>query len=609
MNHVTKRKWLLVLFLLTTLSKVGWTQEQLRVVDQKEEFEKAMDFLDSFKNDSANIILTQLINELSTSNELETPFGLNVQLRQAEALEKDHQDEEAIQKLLYIGEVSERKEEWDVFANAHLSLARLNEKIKRADNCWTHLQEVKEAIAKHDLDQLYPRYAIRTSSYHRLFNDLDSAIFYAQEVLRTAPEFGLFNEEAVGHLLVGLLIHKSSYREAIDHLKQAGDTWKKVEDYSGYSAVLSNISSILLENNHTRLALSYNDSSLVVAKMATTMGNDASWMFYTNYRDRANIYRALGQTDSAWHYLNLGYQMQLTDVYETNNAKIIEIDAKYNDEKKAQRIEEQAHLITVQKARRNRTLGLAVIVMLFASIITFLYLGLRKANRKTEEQARIISQTNENLALSLEQQILLQGEIHHRVKNNLQVIISLLEIQMDDIIDPQARINLKAMSNRIYSMAAIHEMLYQKEGNELINLLEYTQNLCTHFSNFSEEKNRPVFHLYFKDQYFNLATLMPLGIILSELLTNSIKYAKDNLGKQLKIGISLNQTEEGFCIVYRDNGPGFPKGTLQQRDGGLGTYLLKSMSRQLNGYLESKNDNGAVCNIFFKEKIQTVPHE
>lgn len=102
---------------------------------------------------------------------------------------------------------------------------------------------------------------------------------------------------------------------------------------------------------------------------------------------------------------------------------------------------------------------------------------------------------------------------------------------------------------------------------------------------------------------------MPLGIILSELLTNSIKYAKDNLGKQLKIGISLNQTEEGFCIVYRDNGPGFPKGTLQQRDGGLGTYLLKSMSRQLNGYLESKNDNGAVCNIFFKEKIQTVPHE
>ena len=339
------------------------------------------------------------------------------------------------------------------------------------------------------------------------------------------------------------------------------------------------------------------------------MGIEQTWMFYSNYLDRAEIYKALGEQDSAWFYLNKGYQMQLEDVYQSNNAKVVEIDAKYRDEKKAQLIKEQEYLIADQKERRNELLGLGAIVLLFASMVTFSYLRLRKANRKTKEQAQIINQTNENLALSLKQQILLQGEIHHRVKNNLQVIISLLEIQIDDIIDPQARINLEAMSNRIFSMAAIHEMLYQKEGNELINLLEYTQNLCRHFSNFSEEKNKPVFNLNFKDQYFNLATLMPLGIILSELLTNSIKYAKDSFGKQLQIGINLIQTDEGYCIVYRDNGPGFPEGILQEREGGLGTYLLNSMSRQLNGYLESKNDNGAVCNIFFKEKIQEVTYE
>ena len=153
-------------------------------------------------------------------------------------------------------------------------------------------------------------------------------------------------------------------------------------------------------------------------------------------------------------------------------------------------------------------------------------------------------------------------------------------------------------------MAAIHEMLYQKEGNELINLLDYTQNLCNHFSNFSEDERQPIFYLNFKDQYFNLATLMPLGIILSELLTNSLKYAAKSIEDRLTIRIGLKKTKEGYFIDYRDNGPGFPEGKLRERDGGLGTYLLKSMTRQLNGRLITNNDRGAVCNIFFKEKIQ-----
>ena len=610
MNHVTKTSWfgLFVLLLTSVCPTIAWTQEPLEFFDPEEEFEKAEAFMDSFKNDSANIILTKLMVGLAASKELETPFGLKVQLRQAEALEKDHQDEEAIQKLLKLVEVATQKEAWDIFANAHLSLARLHEKLGREDSCLMHLKEVKSAIAKYNLDKIYPRYAIRTSSYHRQFNDLDSALFYANEVLRTAPENGLFNEKAVGHLLVGLLLSNTSYQEGVEHLKQAGATWKQVEDYSGYSATLSNISRLHLQNNNTQLALSYNDTSLAVAEMAAAAGNDERWMFYTNYQDRAAIYKALGQQDSAWLYLNKGFQIELEDMQQLNSAKIVEIDAKYKDEKKAQKISEQELVIAYQKERRNYTLGIGAIILLLASMVTVSYFRLRKANRKTEEQGKIIRQTNEDLAQSLQQQILLQGEIHHRVKNNLQVIISLLEIQIDDIVDPQARINLEAMSNRIYSMAAIHEMLYQKEGNEMINLLEYTQNLCQHFSNFSQEENKPVFQLNFKDQYFNLATLMPLGIILSELLTNSIKYASSSLEKRLTIGIGLKKTEEGFCILYRDNGPGFPEGNLVERDGGLGTYLLKSMSRQLNGYLESNNDGGAVCNIFFKEKTQGLTH-
>ena len=610
MNLVTKLLWfgLFVFLLIAVHPSNASIQEPLEYIDREEGFKQAKEFLVSFQNDSANIVLTKLLADLAITNELETPFGLEVRLRQAEALEKDHQDEEAIQKLLELVEVAARQNVWDVFANAHLSLARLHEKLNREDSCWLHLQVVNATIKKHDLGEIYPRYAIRTSSYHRQFNNLDSAMYYAKEVIRTAPKYGLSNDKAVGHLLVGLLLDNASYLEAIEHLKLAGATWRRYEDYSGYGAVLSNISRLHLQNNNTQLALLYNDSSLVAAKMAVTMGNDDPWMFYTNYKDRAIIYNELGRQDSAWYYLNKGYEMELKDVYEMNTSRIVEIDAKYKDEKKAERIKEQAHLIAHQKERRNYMLSVSVIILLFTAMVTFAYFRLRSANRKTEEQAKIINRTNEELGQSLQQQILLQGEIHHRVKNNLQVIISLLEIQIDDILDDEAKINLKAMSNRIYSMAAIHEMLYQKEDGEMINFQEYAQNLCGHFSNFSEEKNKPVFQLNFKDQYFNLATLMPLGIILSELLTNSIKYASTTLGKQLTIGIGLEKTEDGYCIVYRDNGPGFSEGVLLEREGGLGAYLLKSMTRQLNGYLESKNDGGAVCNIFFKEKIQGLVH-
>jgi two-component sensor histidine kinase len=106
-----------------------------------------------------------------------------------------------------------------------------------------------------------------------------------------------------------------------------------------------------------------------------------------------------------------------------------------------------------------------------------------------------------------------------------------------------------------------------------------------------------------------LETLMPLGIIMNELMTNSLKYGTMP-NHQLEIDIYLQPCADGFCLEYRDNGPGFPIGTMGERNGGLGSYLLKSMVRQLNGHLTTHNDDGAVHKIFFKEKNQReLSHE
>lgn len=602
MNKLQNLYFLLIWLGIFLIPNISWAQEENLKSERENELERAIEYLTAFKNDSANYVLTQLIDELNAVGELESDFGLMVQLRQAEVLEKDSQDEIAIQRLIQIIETSKQKNEWEVFARAHLSLARLNEKMGRPTQCRENLQQARTAIKNHNLENVYPRFAIRYSSYNRIFNNQDSSFYYAQEAVRTAPIFGLDDEEATGYLLMGLLlVGNSNYNSSIEYYQQAGNIYKRLGDYSGYSAALTNQSRLYIENNQNQLALSYNDSAIIAANQAVENGYDAPWMFYTSYQDRAAILKELEQHDSAWYYLNEAHRLELEDLASFNNDKVIAIDARYQDEKKEQKIKEQEVEISYEQARRNWMLGIILLVVLFASILTYYYWRLRRANEKTLQQAVALTKVNEDLSDSLEQQVLLQGEVHHRVKNNLQIIISLLELQRENIEDEVAQNRIEKMSNRIYSMAAIHEILYQSKEIEKVNFLDYTNSLCVHFKNFVDEPDSPIFHLEIEDKMFNLETLMPLGIMLNELLTNSLKYAT-NPEDKLIIRIKLESVDDGFILNYRDNGPGFPKKKLMEHKGELGTYLLKSMSRQLGGHLTFMNDQGAVCKIFFKEK-------
>lgn len=565
---------------------------------QKTDFDKAMYFMKCFKNDSAIVIFNELICQLSREDSLNSPLGLKIQLRRGEALEKDDQDEEALRRLLQVAERSEEEAQWDVLAHCHLSLARLHEKMQRKSNCFQHLRQAESTIKKHGLASVYPRYAVRNSSYHRIFSDKDSAMHYAEEVLKTAPEFQLYDEMANGHMLKGMLLDRSKKEEIIWHYSQAGRHWKSVEDYSGYSFMMNNMSSLYARNNQPAKALAYNDSAIWASHKAKRIGHSVDYQ-YVFLQKRAKIFDALGQLDSALCYTQKGYQMELDYVNNLQHQKIIEIDAHYHDEKKAEQLKAQALHLERQQEKETGLVRLTAVVLLLGSLLAYYSFKLNKANQKTRQQAKTIVQTNQELASSLEQQIMLQGEMHHRVKNNLNVLIGLLELQREEIEDPKALRSLEAMSNRIYSIAAIHEMLHREKGTELINLQAYTETLCDHYSAFMEEK--PAFSLNIDKRLFNVDTLMPLGIMLNEMISNSLKYAR-SLEEKLQIDIQLIPHADGYCMQYRDNGPGFPTGMLVEREGSLGTYLLKSMSRQLNGYMESKNDSGAVFNIFFKEK-------
>lgn len=563
-------------------------------------FHQAKTLLNTFKNDSSLLILDELMIELKGLGQANSDFGIRVQLRQAEALEKDHKNEKALAQLLQLSDLCKERGYWDVLINNLLSLARLYEKIGSKENCLSSLRQAESMIKAHEIDSLYPRYSIRISSYHRIFNNADSTLFYANEVLRTAPKYGQYELEAVGHLLTAMMLSNDNKEQAIKHYSAAGRYWKKTRDYSGYAGVMNNLAGIYTSKGDFEKALIYNDSSLLGAQLATEIGVDSKHLFYYSYKKRANLLKELGEADSAWVYINKGYKMQLSEVYKSNNEKLVEIDARYKNKKKEQRIKEQEQEIRYEKERRTWLRWGIGLLLFFTCLLAYAYFKLRYANENTKAQSAIIAATNNELSTSLKRQKVLQSELHHRVKNNLQVIISLLELHLEEADAPKARDDLQAISDRIYSMASIHGMLYQDGSTDLANIFDYTLNLCNYFANFSVERKKAIFDIDIEeDLAFNLETLMPLGIILTELLSNSFKVVK-LASKEFKISIKIEAEQDGYLLLYKDSQIESDR-SINEDEQRIGAYLLKSMSRQLTGtYTNKEKDN--LTEIFFKEK-------
>ena len=200
----------------------------------------------------------------------------------------------------------------------------------------------------------------------------------------------------------------------------------------------------------------------------------------------------------------------------------------------------------------------------------------------------------------LEKEMLLQ-EIHHRVKNNLQVIVSLLGLQSQQISDSQALIVLEESRDRIKAMALIHENLYKERDSAGVNLSSYLKTLANQIvSGYSLSKNIEL--VYNADQVaVDLNKAMPLGLILNELLTNSLKYAYDDVSRGI-LEVSLFRSDNVIELLIRDNGRGLSEEALTNSKR-LGWKLINLLVKQIDAQLEILWDRpGANIRITFERQ-------
>ena len=201
--------------------------------------------------------------------------------------------------------------------------------------------------------------------------------------------------------------------------------------------------------------------------------------------------------------------------------------------------------------------------------------------------------------ISLREKEQLLREVHHRVKNNLQIISSLLNLQTESTRDEKFLSLIRESRNRIKSMALVHEMLYATADLSKIKLKNYIDTLCD--SIYQSYKN-PGMDIVFNigipgDTFFEIDKMIYLGMVLNEIISNSLKYAFTD-GKGI-ISIFLQQKDTKHQLSIQDNGKGLPVGFDKEKDGNLGMQLIYMLTEQLNGAIEMEGKNGVTYQLIF----------
>jgi len=204
----------------------------------------------------------------------------------------------------------------------------------------------------------------------------------------------------------------------------------------------------------------------------------------------------------------------------------------------------------------------------------------------TEKLKQQVDERTEALNAMLDEKILLLREIHHRVKNNLQIIISLMNLQMRKADDPRLKELLLETQGRVRAMSLVHEKLYQSEDLSKINLSSYLHSLGTQLiSSHGEIARKVTLHMEFDPILTDINIAIPLGLVVNELVSNAVRHAFPG---EMEGNVTLRGQMSGkeITLSVADDGIGFPEGFDLRDSRTLGLHLVQTLVRQLDGRIE-----------------------
>ncbi len=199
--------------------------------------------------------------------------------------------------------------------------------------------------------------------------------------------------------------------------------------------------------------------------------------------------------------------------------------------------------------------------------------------------------------------IVLLQEVHHRVKNNLAIISGILSLELDELSNEEFnRLPLERSINRIHSIAKVHELLYQASNFSQVNVKEYISDLTNTITDTLQVRDQIDINIDVDDIDMNINEIIPLGMLLNELLTNSLKYAfKDKQDGLINLTITKS-ADEAYKIYYSDNGRGFSQSAFENSET-LGLTIVNMLLKQLQAEYEVHTEGGFTISFTFSQKV------
>lgn len=537
-----------------------------------------------------------------------------------------------------------------------LELAKKENNQKNEAKCLSYLGVISdiEGDSKQAISLLQK--AIRIQVRHHFekdlsfsYNNLGIAHFYQDNfeyaLIYYTKSFGIDSklgdrQGAAGTLVnIGLVnTYLGNFDRAIANYQRASKIYSQLQDTIGQISCISNVAKVQFDqknfvaakNNYllcqqlapenlgteTRFAL-YNGlanveyelgayengekKAIEAIALAEKMG--AKERLQYGYEILAKIYAARGKHQLAYETLQRFTKLREELVNENNRTAIAEMETKFQTEQKdnalleakTKRLEQEKN---IDSFRSRLFIALFIIAALLITIGLFWYFYSHK-----RKQALLLSERNTAIEANLKQKEIMIGEIHHRVKNNLQLISSIIDLHARTLENSREKEVLLDSRKRVESIAVVHQKLYQNDEIYNIDLQDYVtdlgQTLLLHFA----DRDRPVQLLVETSSACNvhLDTAIPLGLILSELITNSLKYAFQTISVPI-IHIRFSKSGSTLQLIYNDNGKGMTE-TDWENSQSFGKRMMGSLMRQLKAQSTFKNNSGFELTILCKNII------
>ncbi|SNT36728.1 Two-component sensor histidine kinase, contains HisKA and HATPase domains [Ekhidna lutea] len=401
----------------------------------------------------------------------------------------------------------------------------------------------------------------------RFLNEYDSSVYYSNKALQLASE--LQNETAYLHELINLAIaHEAldNRNAALKYYEESAGLLKDDSPYDTKAQVLNALVLFYFEQDDLARSKKY------LTRMGEVIDDKVKPDIAYEYNNlAANVYEKLGEPKRSLTHLKKAIK-QKEQLWDNEVlTKTTELEQLYEKDKREAEIaqlnaETQLQAVSLSKKDQQRN-GLIIFAVLL-SVVAGLAIVMFRQKKKSLQEKEVLIQ-----------------EIHHRVKNNLQVISSLLKLQAGNLEDEAAQKAVKEGESRVKAMALIHQRLYGTTDLKGVDAQDYFENLLSElFYSFGVNEELVDYQVNSSGIKLDIDTVIPLGLIVNELITNTLKYAFDQ-SKEGKITISLEEHNNQLVVSVADNGKGMDKSKLETSDS-FGWKMIRSLSRKLEAEID-----------------------